>query len=256
MKYEIRALSFGEILDTSFAILRNHFALLVGAAATMYLPVEIFSAVLLPDTAQTSAEDMASLLTWLGLTLVYLSAVWPVVTASLAYAIGQLYRGNEIGIGEALAHGWKLFLPLSATAVLAYTLTLFGIVLLILPGIYLMVVWMQWTNVAVLENTFGYAALRRSSELVRGYRLRSLGLLIVITIVLSVLSAAVTFTIGFIPVVGTLANALVQSVGGAFGSAALVVMYFDLRCRKEQFDIEHLASLVSATPVESAPALP
>jgi len=31
-----------------------------------------------------------------------------------------------------------------------------------------------------------------------------------------------------------------------------VVMYFDIRCRKEAFDLEHLASLVDARGAEAA----
>ncbi len=255
MNYEIRALSFSEILDTSFSILRENFVLLVGVSASMYLPIAIVSAFLGQPVAEAQPElDVQDLLAGLFI-LVYLSVLWPIVTASLAHAIGEIYRGNQVTIGAALSRGWKLILPLSGTAILAWTLTLFGLILLVIPGIYLMLAWSQWTNIAVLEDTFGYKALKRSSELVRGYRWRTFGLFFVIGIVVWVLSVAVSLTLGFVPLVGPLVEGVVQSIGGTFTSIILVVMYFDLRCRKEQFDIEHLATIVSSPAAESAAAL-
>lgn len=256
MRYEIRALSFGEILDTSFAILRNHFMLLVGASAIMYVPLYVVSGLVTPTDPKQAAEVSVLYVVSMLLTFVYFSVLWPVVTASLAYAVSELYRGNDVTIGAALGRGWKLMLPLSGTAILAWTLTIFGFILLIVPGMFLVVMWMLWTSVAVLENTFGYKALKRSAELTRGYRWRAVGLLFVMGIVSAVLSMAVAFSLGFIPVLGGFAQGIMQSVSSSFAATMLVVMYFDLRCRKEQFDIEHLASIVSAPALESAPALP
>jgi hypothetical protein len=43
-----------------------------------------------------------------------------------------------------------------------------------------------------------------------------------------------------------------------FQTAVAVVLYFDLRCRKENFDLEHLAQLVegAAAPAHPTPARP
>ena len=39
---------------------------------------------------------------------------------------------------------------------------------------------------------------------------------------------------------------IAQAAANAFGTAALVVLYFDIRCRKEAFDLEHLARQVES----------
>src|SRR6187455_3333906 len=41
MAYEIRPMSVGEILDTGFRLLRNHFSLLVAISAIAYVPMGI-----------------------------------------------------------------------------------------------------------------------------------------------------------------------------------------------------------------------
>jgi hypothetical protein len=47
-----------------------------------------------------------------------------------------------------------------------------------------------------------------------------------------------------IPYASFVIDSLVQAVLTAYMSAALVVLYFDIRCRKEAFDLEHLAGRV------------
>ena len=41
MRYEVREMSFAEILDTGFRLLRDHYVLLVGIAAALNLPLAI-----------------------------------------------------------------------------------------------------------------------------------------------------------------------------------------------------------------------
>jgi hypothetical protein len=54
--------------------------------------------------------------------------------------------------------------------------------------------------------------------------------------------------IGMIPIVGLLVWGTFQAVGFAFTTAVMVVLYFDLRCRAENYDLELLAQQVEAGP--------
>jgi len=49
MGYEIRAMSFAEIMDTGFRIVRQHFGLIIGIAAALYVPVAILGALVAPE---------------------------------------------------------------------------------------------------------------------------------------------------------------------------------------------------------------
>ena len=69
-------------------------------------------------------------------------------------------------------------------------------------------------------------------------------MVVVSSILVTVLSTGVGLLGGFLPVVGPVLEALAQAVGYAFMSAVIVVLYFDIRCREEAFDLEHLAGLV------------
>src|SRR5437773_11777155 len=48
MGYEIRAMSFAEIMDTGFRIVRQHFGLIIGIAAALYVPVAVLRALVAP----------------------------------------------------------------------------------------------------------------------------------------------------------------------------------------------------------------
>jgi hypothetical protein len=136
-------------------------------------------------------------------------------------------------------------------------LILGGLLLLIVPGIYLMLCYSLAWPVMVIERQFGMRGLRRSRELTRGSLLRIVGLGLVVFIFVGVVGSGIQLLLGFLPLVGTLVSGVVQAIGATFQSAFLVLLYFDVRCRKEAFDLEHLAWQVEqggAGPFVATPA--
>ncbi len=245
MSYEIREMSFGEILDMGFRLLRNHFVLLVGIAAVFYVPFGlVVNSLVDPATGAPPTPEQVLVLIVLG--LVAFAVINPVVFAAITHALGESYLGRSTGIGDGLRVGFSILLPLVGTSLLAVLAELVGFVLLIIPGIYLALAFLVLQQVMVLERRFGFAALSRSHELMKGHKARGFGIMLVSYILVGVVTAGVGLLTAIfpVPVVGTVVDALAQSVGYAFLSAVLVVLYFDIRCRKESFDLEHLASLV------------
>ena len=106
-------------------------------------------------------------------------------------------------------------------------------------------------QVMVLERLFGTAAMRRSHELMKGNKGRALGILFVSGVVIAVLSTALQLLFSFVPLLGPIGSAAAQAVGNVYTTAISVVLYFDIRCRKEAFDLEHLARLVQGRTGEA-----
>jgi hypothetical protein len=98
--------------------------------------------------------------------------------------------------------------------------------------------------VGVLEGQFGARAMRRSRALMRGNLLRGFGVLAMSLLIVGVVSGVLQVALGFLPYLGTLGSSLAQAAGAAYNTAVSVVLYFDIRCRKEAFDLEHLARTV------------
>jgi len=247
MGYEIRAMSFGEILDTGFRLVRDHFGLFLAIGAVMYVPLGFAGYVLEGAFANAAASPDAALgvaLTGLGLGLAS-ALVSPIVVAAITHAIAEKYLGREATFGSSLRVSISILLPLLGTFLL-YTLAILGgFFLLLIPGFYFMLAFLLVNQVMVIERTFGTRALRRSRELMRGHLMRGFGILFVAMLIMMVLQTGVDLALSALPVVQPLGTGLVQAVSFAFYSAVGVLLYFDLRCRKEAFDLEHLSRVVA-----------
>lgn len=255
MRYEIRAMSFGEILDTGFQLLRNHFGLLVGLSLVLYAPVALLQILVAGSTSTGEAPSVGVAIFGmlpLGLTILIVA---PIVSAANTYAIGKLYLGEKVEFADAWRVALELMLPLVGTSLLSMFAIFIGILLLIVPGIYLILAFILLWQVMVLERVFGVAALRRSHELMKGNKGRALGILFVSGVVVAVLSTALQIVLSFVPLLGPIGSAAAQAVGNVYTAAISVVLYFDIRCRKEAFDLEHLARLVQGRTAGASGAL-
>jgi hypothetical protein len=252
MQYEIRAMSFAEILDTALRLVTNHFVLFVGLFAVMNVPMALVTDYLtpvLPQPGDEVAPDEAIDLVNSGIalllsTVVMLSILYPVAIAATTNAIAEQYRGRDVSFGGALRYALENLVRVTGTWVLVTLILMLGFLLLVLPGIYLALSFALVWPVMIIDRLYGMQAIRRSRELMRGNFSRALGIFVVSALIGVVLGSGAQLVLGQVPVVGILATPLVQSVSAAYATAAQIVLYFDIRCRKEGFDIEHLASLV------------
>ena len=253
MDYEIRALSFGEILDTAFRLVRNHPKTLIGISLLLYLPYAVVAGFFTDE--QMLAQLSSSAVMVMVLSALALMVISPIVSAAITHAVGEIYLGRPAGIRESLGVGWSVLLPLIGTTILLSLIVMGGFLLLVIPGIILMLAYSVVNPVMILERYFGLAALRRSQTLTKGHRMRALGLMMVAGIIMVVLTSGFEIMMAFIPFVGSVGSGIAQSIGMAFYSAVYVVFYFDLRCRQEAFDLEHLAQLVENQGSPSAESI-
>jgi hypothetical protein len=281
MEYDIRTMSLAEILDTGFQLLRDRFLLLVGISAVVYLPLSIGLALLgrsvdmetLAERAGEAGGGQAALAAlFLVFALFFLLAV-PFVLGAITSAVGGVYLGRSVRLGEALGEGLRRFLPLVWTYALftsalllasALAVGIAGALLLPLAVMVGFAVFVGWLyafpvllllpQVVVLERRMGVSAVRRSWDLVRGVRLRAMGVAGAAGLIVAIPLTGLQLLIDVIPVFGALLWATGQAVGYAYTFATQVVLYFDIRCRKEAFDLEHLAQLVEGDAAPSPTA--
>jgi hypothetical protein len=250
MTYEIRAMTLGEILDTSFRLLRNHFGPLVGMSAAIYLPYYVviawFQTRMQAQVASGGGEAIGGTLVALLASGITFVIVAPIVSAAIYYAISEAYLGRTVQVGASLREALRIVLPLLGTSILA-TLAMLGLtLLLVVPGVWFFLGIMVLIPINVVERSFGVAAIRRTLELMKGNRGRGFLLYLLFFVVQIVLSGALGL-IGYIsPWIGAVGQGLTSAVAVVLMSAMSMVLYFDIRCRKEAFDVEHLARLVSS----------
>jgi hypothetical protein len=157
------------------------------------------------------------------------------VTA-LVFAVGGAALGNLVeaagGIGVLIA----VLLGLVVGSLALFWVLFAGMVSSLLPPI------------AVLESNGILATVQRAFALGATSKWRLIGIVMTTGLIVGFPVFGAQMLIGMIPIVGLLIWAMFQAVGFAFTTAVMVVLYFDLRCRAENYDLELLAQQVEAGP--------
>lgn len=180
-------------LDALSAI-AGMFILLPGLVSGSFLPQRV-----LPKGSITPADLLAS-------NMDYITANWPLITLNaIVVAFGSLVilsflvMAGRPTVREAMQHGLRI-LPSYMLVSLVQTLVVAGgLVLFIVPGIYLMARFICIAPVTVAENPGRpLAIIGRSVQLTRGHGWRIILLLAVVLLVAIVISTVVGIVVGVV----------------------------------------------------------
>lgn len=259
--FDLRPLSLGEILDRTFTLYRKHFALFFGIAAfpqILILAIQLMAIFVQPVRQPDPAHPFAFLNgQFVAITLV------TIVVALVAYlfsqggamfAVSEIYLGRQITIAEALGKvrghlGFLLGVILLNGLVIGLASLLF-----LIPGIYLACRLIACVPCALIEEKGPSASLSRSFSLTKGFAGRSFMIYVMYFAIAIV--ASMLFSLPFTPLIVTSAGdplmvriwTSCSQIGGAISSAlvtpiltiAISIFYYDLRVRKEAFDIQFM----------------
>ena len=255
MKYEIRELSIGGILDQAITLTKNHFGAFFSVVAVTLLPFGLIQAginiavmphdiPLIPTPEEAAAIQKAQLENLpviLGAGLLAL-LVMPIANAALVRIVANTYLGKSTSLGDAIGAAFGILIPLYWTWLLLTIAIAGGMILCVIPGIIAAFWFSLATQVVVIEKINGFAALKRSRELMRG----NIGTVFVLGLLLGIISMFTQVGAQLIPQIHAKAVAavVINCVITVFSSAAMVVFYFSCRCKNEQFDLQLLAQNV------------
>jgi hypothetical protein len=282
----LKPMTSTEILDAAFRLYRNNFGTFLGIFAVIYVPITLvvlaISGPLLAEAqaaimgaADPKAQEQAQrhfqmthgLVTIVDALLYALIAV-PLATGALTCAVGMSYLNEKATIGKAYRQILPLFFKYFGTTLLSGLVTGLGFMMCLVPGFFFLTWFFATACVVCLEGRGGTAAMGRSRDLVRGYGGRVFGFLILTGLLQGVLvgpiSAATEFALPFITesmalqfTISTVFQQILGVMITPFFSAVVVLLYYDLRIRKEAFDLEVLAkNLGAAAPAKAEPAQP
>src|SRR6266851_3039634 len=243
LAYNIRPLSFAEILDRAFRVFRDHFSVLVGISAVLWLP---YGAILAVGNASHVVSGIAEIAFFLLL---------PVMSVALTAAVANVYLDRPITVGDAYRSIRVILTPIVGTYLLLYLLVIIGFIALVIPGIYLLNCWSLLAPVMIVEHRFGMTALRRSRQLVTGVWWKAFGIFIVAGLIANVPAGVLHLFWSYIPVFGPILTAGTNAIASSYGRVVLVIYYFDRRCRTEDFDLRFLAEQIRSDTTAAAPAI-
>jgi hypothetical protein len=263
---DLRPLSLGEILDRTFTIYRRYFLLFAGIAGIpqiIVLALEIARLILAGKSGASTGFGFS--LTGVVVALLYLIVAlfaYLISQAASVLAVSDLYLGRSVSMGHALerARGHLGFLfgviVLNGLAVGGAT------ILLIVPGIYVACRLLVCVPVALIEERSPGESISRAWALTRENAGRAFMIGLLYFCIAFAANALLTFpfSLGIFVSMKDPATSVIwlilASVGARIASVltepilliATAIFYYDLRVRKEAFDLQFMLDPHSPPP--------
>jgi len=278
----LRPLSLGEVLDRTFSLYRKHFVLFAAIAA---IPQFILLAVRLTQTLMFAAPALGRLprvpgagtpLAFLNVWILWLfgTIAWGLVyvyaQGAMVSAAADLYLGNPTTIGTALGKVRGHYLNLLVVVILGWLALGAGFICFIIPFFYVACRLIACLPAAVLEDLGPIDSLERSFSLTRGFA-GSAFLIFLLSAVLQYAASllfAAPFSVAMVltakhpetmPMWLSLAQ-VGEFIGGVvvgpFLTIAIAVFYYDLRVRKEAFDLQFMLNPNDPLATQGASIVP
>jgi hypothetical protein len=275
----LRPLEIGDLLDETFRLYRRHFLLFAGISVILAVPSAGLFALGFGALAATSqaggggvttfdSGGITVLLATFGAVLVVSILILPFTHSAVIYAACESAQGRPVTAGGMLGSVGRRYLPLLAYWLLFNVYTAYlATILCVAPVIFWIWGFVGWIVVvpAMFVEQIGLgAAFSRSWQLVRGRWWRTfliVFLLVVVWFLVDIgLGAFVNLAQGLLSIfVSPFLSTIVSAAGGQLVGAlvnpviqiAIVLVYFDLRVRKEALDLFQMAYRVAAPQVAS-----
>lgn len=276
----LRPLTIADILDQAIRLYRQNFALFLGIIALVYVPMGVVTAYLMylygtmtagmPDdpTQMDINYALLTLMPILVVLVVYLLGQ-PIAQGALAVAISRRYLGQETSVTNAYTVIGTRWLSLLAAAFVVAVLSLFGFSCCVAPGVYLYVMLLFTSSAIAIEAVGPVDGMSRSWWLVSGEFWRCFGTLALLYVLVMVATYAIVIPLtalalplimnGELPLGQAVTHGITSMVGMLFEPltvTTVVLLYYDLRVRKEGFDLQLLAQSLAGTAPKPGTAYP
>ncbi len=257
---QLRPLSVGEQLDASFKVVRASFGTLAVCVLAVALPLNIINTLILASTRDNAFNlDVATNHVSSGtaaagqLATGLLSLVLTTLAAAACFrAVSGAYLGETPTVGESLSFAAGRVVPLIWLSILYSVGLIIPFLALIIPGVWLAVAWSVSYPALLAEDVRGSKALGRSFRLTKGRWWPTFGALLVMYLIVLVISGILGLLFGatligsldneaVAAVLTTIVNTLSSLITLPLFAAVLTIIYYDLRVRKEGFDLHLLA---------------
>jgi hypothetical protein len=278
--FALQPMGVGEILDAAIKLYRSQWKRLMAIVAIALVPITFLQVFLTRTLGSPFATDVSSadvegtLITSSVVGLIQLLVVQPFLTAAVAKASADVYLGHAVLVGPTFRFAvsrihsilWisillvlVVLLPVVAIGILAVLvdvpeLLVFLPILLVIPAIVVFVRFYFGSTVLVVEGKKGSKALRRSWRLAKGSFWKVLGTVLLAAIMAGLIEAILSIpgavAFGAVGPAGWPLYAIGLSLAAIlttpFTTLIAVLLYFDLRIRKEAFDLEVMAEEMSS----------
>jgi hypothetical protein len=265
----LRPLEIGDLLDETFRMYRRHFLLFAGISVILAIPSAallgvIFGWFSVVIDQTTGAADLWLFLAAAGATALVNLLIIPFTYGAVIFAACESAIGRPVTAGSVFRGVSRRYFPLLGYWTLFFITLGLAVLLCVAPvalWLWVFVGWIAVTPAMFVENIGLGTAMGRSWNLVKGRWWRTFLILFLMYIVWYVAGIALgafiqlaQFVLLMVlsPVIATgvavAASQLISAVLNPVMQILIVLIYFDLRVRREALDLFQMAYQLSARP--------
>ena len=256
MKYELKELNTNEIFSTAFNLYLDNFVPLFLIAVVSGLPGFLYSQYNMHRVL--SGEAMGPSFGML-ITLLVTTVGYTLGTGLTIELVSKKFLGKSQTMGEYISNITPFLLPIVGLAILEGLVVGLGFLLLIIPGVVLYMGLSLSSQVLIIERSGVVDSMKRSWELAKGHKGEIFGFLFVMGLITFAISAVLKFVLMPMLDLGNIQSNLMahgivdylfSAVINPMASCLLILIYFNLRIKKEGFGLEHMVDQFSQASTE------
>ncbi|MBP2642551.1 MAG: hypothetical protein H6Q67_438 [Firmicutes bacterium] len=237
----------GELLDNTFSLYKRQFKSYVTFAAVGFLLNMLLNIMELVFGLNLVRATGITIIVILGIMIVSF-VIWLSMDGGLIKKAAEQILEREISNGEAYRFGFRKSGKIFLSYLLYGIIVMIGLLLLIIPGIYLMFSFALARQALIIEGVGAWTALKRSRQLIKGSWWRVTWFIFLIS--------AITIILIYVPFLilavlnvwmfgaglhGQIVNLILVTIVSCLvvpiPVIACTLLYYDLKVRKENFDI-------------------
>jgi len=250
------SMGIGEILSTALQLYRRHWRTLWAIAAVVVVPLTVLQYLFgdwIRTREGTSSNPMMSPWSWAAsaASLVAVLAgllMFSLLTGAITRAVAAEVAGQDPSLEQSYRFGFHRLGSVLLVSVLVGLAVVAGLIVFIIPGIYIGFRLAASAQALVVEGRRPTQAMGRSWALVGGHWWHVFGTLVVAGLLTGIVNAVITSPFNSMSwFVQAIAAAVATVVTLPYSVLVGVLLYLELRARKEQVSLEALRADLQAS---------
>jgi hypothetical protein len=208
------------VLTEAWQMYRAHARHLLAIAFVIYVATAVIAGLL--ALAGTAGALLGS--------IVNLFAAF-LLQAALVKAVQDVRDGRvDLSISETVSAGTPYLWPVAAASILAGIAIWIGLILVIVPGLWLITIWAVIIPVIVIERSGALASFGRSRQIVRGHGWHVFGTLVLVYVIMIVASIVLGLIFVALPLVwrSGLSSIISGTLVAPFIALVVTLIYYRL----------------------------
>lgn len=247
----MRPRTLGEILGAAFNIYKTNASKLILVVAVVVVPLSLIGALIGQAFAGNDEVVAGRTISDRSFAAIVLGAIVAAIVAIIISAVLQAAMmraaalatiGDPVDVSESYRWGLKRFGSVLLVAFLVGLITGIGFILIIIPGIIFLTLFAVSIPAVVIENRRGTDAMKRSWDLAKEHFWHVLGVVVVAWIITTVIGSILGSLGGDNWFGAWIFSAIAQILTAPFSALVSVLLYLDLRARKEALTADSLRS--------------